>query len=657
MRMKSSGWTLSAVALLVMAFLTACGGSGTPKVRSISVTPATATITKSLTPASSDTLQFKATALLSDGTMPDETNTVTWSSSNTGVATISATGLATAVAHGTTTITAALTGGFTATATLSVSQVASVAVTPPSPTIGKNTTQQFVATATITKADGTTATMDVSSDPGTAWSSGTTTVATINTTGLASGIAGGTSLISAIFGGATGSTTLTVLSAGPVSLVLTPLAPTIAVSNSVAFAVKEKWSDLTLHDPAGPVAFISGTTTTATINATTGVALAVGVGTSTITANEGTTLTGTATLTVAAANARYAYVANNGEANIGEYSVNVATGKFTALIPPTIPAIGIQQVIVDPNGLYVYCLCAGGATTQTFANLYNVTPGTGVLTAPTTAISTVVGTGGFNRAVIDPTGQFMFVIDGNTAVVQSFAISQKDGSLTAVNSVTTGPAATAAPVDVLIDHTGKYLYVVNNGANTVSQYTVAADGTLAAQSPATVATGIGPLFSTIDPVNKYLYVPNNTDNTLSIFSIDSTTGLLTLQSTPAITGATAVANVAVDPTNKHIYVLDSTASTTGHLYGYNTGTGALGTALAGSPFALAGSGDGLGPIGIAIDPTGALVAVDNNLSGNISLLQDVPSTGILTPSAFSPVTSGSGTSNTGTEFVVFYIAP
>src|ERR1700730_10097970 len=120
---------------------------------------------------------------MSDATMPDETSVATWSSSNTGVATISA-GLATAVAHGTTTITATLTGGFTATAMLSVSQVVSVAVTPPSPTIGKNTTQQFVATATITKADGTTATMDVSSDPGTTWTSGTTTVATITTTGL-----------------------------------------------------------------------------------------------------------------------------------------------------------------------------------------------------------------------------------------------------------------------------------------------------------------------------------------------------------------------------------------------------------------------------------------------------------------------------------------
>jgi 6-phosphogluconolactonase (cycloisomerase 2 family) len=648
MRMKSSGWRLSAVALLVLAFLTACGGGGTPKLRSISVTPATATITKSLAPAPPETVQFKATGLLSDGTMPDETSVATWSSSNTGVATISA-GLATAVAHGTTTITATMPGGFSATAMLSVSEVVSVAVTPANPTIGKNTTQQFVATATITKADGTTAAMDVSSDPTTTWTSATTTVATITTTGLATGIAGGTSLISAKFGGATGSTTLTVLSAGPVSLVLTPLTTTIAVSNSVAFSVKEKWSDTTLHNPAGAVTFISGTTGTATINATTGVALAVGVGTSTITANEGTTLTGTATLTVSAANARYAYVGNVGNTGsiISEYSVAAATGTFTSI--GTISALQPQQVLVHPNGLWVYCLCSGASTT--LSNLYNVTPLTGVLTA--SAISDAVGTGAYNHAVIDPTGQFMFVVDGGNPPtvpsVQSFAISQTDGSLKSVTKIATGNS----PADVQIDHTGKYLYVENNADNTVSQYTVAADGTLAAQTPATVSTGLGPQYSTIDPANKYLYVANNLDSSISIFPIDGTTGLLGTATKVTITGATSVGNVAVDPTNKYVYVVDSPGTGTGRLFGYNTGAGTLGTALTGSPYALATvSTDGLSPMGIAIDPTGVLVAVDNNFSDDISLMQLAPATGVLTRSATSPVAAGNGP-----EFVVFYIAP
>jgi DNA-binding beta-propeller fold protein YncE len=214
-----------------------------------------------------------------------------------------------------------------------------------------------------------------------------------------------------------------------------------------------------------------------------------------------------------------------------------------------------------------------------------------------------------------------------------------------VNSLGTG----TSPTDVLIDHTGKYLYVVNRDSNSVSQYTIAADGTLAAQTPATMATGAVPLLSTIDPANAFLYVPNSGDSTVSIFPIGGT-GLLGTPTTSP-TGASNLANVAVDPTNKYVYVLTSSA-TTGSLYGFKTAAGTLGAALPNSPYALALSGDGLSSSGIAIDPTGVLVAVDNNFSNDISLMQVTTATGKLTPSATSPVASGMGP-----FFVVFYIAP
>ncbi|MHA3774172.1 DUF4082 domain-containing protein [Verrucomicrobiota bacterium sgz303538] len=69
-------------------------------VTSISVSPTDATV------AAQGTQQFSATGTYSDGRSQDMSNQVTWSSSNTGVATISAGGLATAVGAGTTTITA-----------------------------------------------------------------------------------------------------------------------------------------------------------------------------------------------------------------------------------------------------------------------------------------------------------------------------------------------------------------------------------------------------------------------------------------------------------------------------------------------------------------------------------------------------------------------
>ena len=80
---------------------------------SISVTPQSQTL------VAGTQQQYTATATYSDGSFADVTTSVTWASSNTGVATISTSGLATAVATGTTTISATL-GTVNGTATLTV---------------------------------------------------------------------------------------------------------------------------------------------------------------------------------------------------------------------------------------------------------------------------------------------------------------------------------------------------------------------------------------------------------------------------------------------------------------------------------------------------------------------------------------------------------
>lgn len=89
--------------------------TGPPPVTlsTITVTPATATLNRGATQ------QYTATGNLSNGTTINLTGSVTWASSNPGVATLNATGLATATGGGSATISAQL-GGVTGTATLSV---------------------------------------------------------------------------------------------------------------------------------------------------------------------------------------------------------------------------------------------------------------------------------------------------------------------------------------------------------------------------------------------------------------------------------------------------------------------------------------------------------------------------------------------------------
>lgn len=96
-----------AVGLLVFAFLTGCGGGFFlhPSISSMWVSPATATLTPT------KTAQFAAVGLYSDGNQQNiAENNVTWSSSDSTVATVSSPGgLVTGVSAGTATITATAT--------------------------------------------------------------------------------------------------------------------------------------------------------------------------------------------------------------------------------------------------------------------------------------------------------------------------------------------------------------------------------------------------------------------------------------------------------------------------------------------------------------------------------------------------------------------
>ena len=93
----------------------------------------------------------------------------------------------------------------------------SIAVTPANPTIQTGATQQFTATGTYSDNSTQNITSQVT------WVSSNTSVATINSAGLATGVSPGVPTISATQGAVTGSTTLNV-QAAPLSITTTSLA-------------------------------------------------------------------------------------------------------------------------------------------------------------------------------------------------------------------------------------------------------------------------------------------------------------------------------------------------------------------------------------------------------------------------------------------------
>jgi trimeric autotransporter adhesin len=189
---------------------------------SIAISPYDALVT------SSSTYSLKATATYSDASTADVTDLVTWSSSNTAAATISNTtgskGVATTpsfVGYKSTTITATL-ASVTGTSPFGVNgaTVNSILVTP-TVTITPNQTYALKAYANL--SDG--GTLDLSDFV--VWSSSSLSNVSVSNSagskGLVTGVANGTSTITALFNGVSGTRVVTVAASSSVTEVGTGL--------------------------------------------------------------------------------------------------------------------------------------------------------------------------------------------------------------------------------------------------------------------------------------------------------------------------------------------------------------------------------------------------------------------------------------------------
>ena len=156
-----------------------------------------------------DTIRFTATALTADGSRRDDVE-VAWTSSNLDVATVNTSGIVMGVGAGTTEITAVADGVASSSVTVSVIEspppspmVSSIVVSPLMVSIDVGRTQQFEATAMT--EDGM-----VISDIVFSWTSSDEGVATVDPSGLATGINTGEATITAMVDSKSGTATLTV---------------------------------------------------------------------------------------------------------------------------------------------------------------------------------------------------------------------------------------------------------------------------------------------------------------------------------------------------------------------------------------------------------------------------------------------------------------
>ena len=199
-------WYFLVLALLtsLVMGMTACTSKKVaPSISSIAITP------NSMTTLAIGAVQpFIAIATYTDGSTVNISYVATWVSSDTTVATIAQWGKVTGVATGSTNITVSMSGITSPVLSVRVKQLYSLTVTPNPPGyLAVGSTQQFTATGTFTDSS----TADITDQV--MWTNNSTIVATISTTGLATGLGGGTTFITASLSEITSpSVTLTVTS-------------------------------------------------------------------------------------------------------------------------------------------------------------------------------------------------------------------------------------------------------------------------------------------------------------------------------------------------------------------------------------------------------------------------------------------------------------
>ena len=560
---------------VITATQTGSGLSATTSVTVTQVPVASVVIAPDL-----DTLIVGQAVQLAATTKDASGNTLTgraivWDGSDDAVGSVSSAGRVTALSPGTLTATATSEGKVgTSTIVVLAVPVASVVISPTSASVvAGSSTSAFTAVA----KDGS---GNVLNGRTFAFASSNTAVATIDaSTGVATGVAPGTTTITATSEGVTSNNATLTVSAVPVASVT--IAPT--TQSVVAGDVTPAFTAVT-KDGSGnvltgrSVTFASSNTSVATINATTGVATGVAAGTASITATSEGKTSPAATLTVSPAPVGSVIVSPISQSVVEGATTpaftavtkdghgNVVTGRAVTFASsnPAVATISSTSGVatgVDP-GTTSITATSEGKTSPPATLTVSAAPVASVTISPTT--QTVVdgqSTPAFTAVTRDAggnvlTGRAVTFASSNTSVATinaaGVATGQSPGtsSITATSEGKTSPGATltvsAVPVaSVVLSPTSQ---TVVDGSNTPAFTAVTKDGS------GNTLTGRAVTFASSNPsvatINTTTGVatgqsPGTTTITASSEGKTSNGGTLTVSAVP-------VATVTISPTSQSV---------------------------------------------------------------------------------------------------------
>lgn len=318
---------------------------------------------------------------------------------------------------------------------------------------------------------------------------------------------------------------------------------------------------------------------------------------------------------------RFAYAANVTDNTLAMFLVDSTTGRLTP-VGYVLTGAAPVAVTTDPASKYLYVANRGDNTVSAFT----IEEHTGTLLKIT---GSPFATGAAPSALaVDPNGAFLFVAERDAQDVRVYSISATTGALTLADTRSTGHASTA--LAVYNSGTAVYLYVGNenpSGAASVTAFSLnPATGTLSPAPNAlsnTVAIGQGTIMLAKHPVAAFLYAVTSQFGNVGVFSINGSTGALTLDNAATASVGAGGSAVALTPSGGYAYVTNSTAGT---ITDYTVGVTGLLSPIASSSDLTTGTG----PVAAVIDPLGERAYVINTGSNDISVLSISATSGVLT---------------------------
>lgn len=267
---------------------------------------------------------------------------------------------------------------------------------------------------------------------------------------------------------------------------------------------------------------------------------------------------------------------------------------------------GSESLTLSANGVFTFAnqLPANSAysvvvSTQPVGMTCTVSNGSGTLTSTVSSVTVSCA----NR-----TGKYAYVTNFNGDSISAFSINASTGGLTAVAGQPFS-AITTKPTSVAAHPSGKYIYVTSASSGIalpVSAYSVnRSTGALTLIADYATVPSTGSYSVALNPSGTYAYVANAIGS-VSAFTINQNTGALTLINTYSTGAGSGPISTTVDPSGRYVYVLNQ-ATNDIVAFSINQTSGSLteiGSVAAGT----------IG-LGITVDPSGSYLYTASKLGG------------------------------------------